>query len=313
MTLSISNKSPLTLLLWDSCNKDFAMIHYFIDFENVHEAGFVGIETINEPTVIHVIYSEAANKLPLKLFSAASSLLVSWTFELANNGAHDALDIQLGVYLGLSIAKCPDDTFYVVSADKGYDSAIASLIQKGFAISRQLNIKGDQSLYEIVPTVLATQEPKNPVVLDGVGQQIRKLIPEELCDNDKIAQISVLITSASKLIDVYRGVVKIAGGFQHGGQTYGCIKAYVNDYFENKSKKTESQKKKTEKVTSVQLRQYLTVQECSDKTLKSIVNIINNTTKLQQVSPQINKALGNDAKKGSAIYKKIKPLVKTLY
>lgn len=294
------------------------MIHYFIDFENVHEAGFVGIEAINEPTIIHVIYSEALHKLPLKFFSAASSLLVSWTFELACNGAHDALDIQLGVYLGLSIAKCPNDTFYVVSADKGYDSAIDSLRQKGFAISRQLNIKGDQSLPEIV-TPLELKAQKKSVALDGVGQQIRKLIPDELCDNDKVAQISALITNAPQLVDVYRGVVKIAGGFQSGGKTYGCIKAYVNDYFKNKGKKPENnkkpepQKKTTEKVTSAQLRQYLTVQECSDKTLKSIVNIINNTTKLQQVSPQINKALGNDAKKGSAIYKKIKPLVKTLY
>lgn len=233
--------------------------------------------------------------------------------------AHDALDIQLGVYLGLSIAKCPNDTFYVVSADKGYDSAIDSLRQKGFAISRQLNIKGDQSLSEIVTPVLETKAQKKSVALDGVGQQIRKLIPDELCDNDKVAQISALITNASKLVDVYRSVVKIAGGFQSGGKTYGCIKAYVNDYFKDKSKKPENNKKPvpqnktTGKVTSAQLRQYLTVQECSDKTLKSIVNIINNSTKLQQVSPQINKALGNDAKKGSAIYKKIKPLVKTLY
>lgn len=122
------------------------MIHYFIDLENVHDAGFDGIEQIKEPAIIHVIGSGQTKSILFSTLAAACQTNVSWRFELAENGKKNSLDIQLGVKLGLSIAQSPKDTFRVISKDMGYISAVKYLQEQGYDVKQSLNIRGDACL-----------------------------------------------------------------------------------------------------------------------------------------------------------------------
>lgn len=79
------------------------MVHYFIDFENVHEAGLKGIKDIKEPSVIHVVGSDKTPKFDFKVLSSAPFFNVLWHFDVADNGKKDSLDILLATNLGYSI------------------------------------------------------------------------------------------------------------------------------------------------------------------------------------------------------------------
>lgn len=288
------------------------MKQYFVDFENVHEDGLVGVDCVSEPIVVHIINSQMGLKSYIDSLYAGSSLCVYWTFEMALNGQRDALDIQLAAYLGFAVAKSPTDSFYIVSKDKGYDSLIASFAKKGFDISRIANIRGDNELsvqqQESKPDLQDTSDPMEDLAINA---QLRCMIPNEVCDNETITRIAAIIEDSNKLQDIYRRLCSI-GGVKKGQQIYRYIKPYVQSVTKCQASDIPQ---KTAPVsletlpTAPQLRKLLSEKECSDKQLKAIVNIINVATDLGTISREINK-LYNDNKKGSSVYKKIKPHIK---
>lgn len=288
------------------------MIHYFIDFENVGESAFLGINQISEESVIHVINSNIFHKFTNFPVYTGSSKLISWTFEMAQNGESDALDIQLGVCLGYYIHKDPDATFYVLSNDKGYDSAISSLQSHGFNVVRRMNIRGD--IYEPKHNKeTPSKKELETIMFDDLGLLVRSHIPQDECEDAIVEQIVEIIKKSDKLINVYQGIIKIVKGLQNALRIYNYIKPMLPNYFKEREQNPEKYPEPDKVVVDGEmLRKYLKEEDCPDKLLGNISNLANKSKSTTEVCRGLT-AMLNSSKEGSAIYRKIKPLLKTMY
>lgn len=280
------------------------MKQYFVDYENVHEDGLVGVDEVREPIEVHVFNSRMGMLSSFDSLYSGLSLYVTWRFEMADNGQRDALDIQLAGFLGFAAAKSPSDTFHIVSKDKGYDSLVTSFTRNGINVTRQINIRGDKDLASLqeedkVQETVAKEVSQKEVKTEERFMTLRSLIPADVCSDETITGIIEVIAKSDKVGDVCRGLSRI-GGVQKGQQLYSYIKNYVYTIFEKQD------------MTVNILRSVMTKKDCSDENLKAIVEIIKSSTGLSQVSSRINKVF-NDNKKGSTIYQKIKPKIKNLF
>ena len=104
------------------------MIHYLIDSENV------SLKNILIPDDSHGILF--VNKTLLKKAKELCKEKPNLEYIFCQNGEKDALDIQLSFYLGNNLNK--EDTYVIVSRDKGYDSMISYAYNEGYRIFRNL-------------------------------------------------------------------------------------------------------------------------------------------------------------------------------
>ena len=81
------------------------MNYYFIDYENVHADGFIGIENLSENDVICVMYTEQSKTFSLELVEKIVRQRARLESYKAGTGAKNSLDFQLASYLGYMIAK----------------------------------------------------------------------------------------------------------------------------------------------------------------------------------------------------------------
>ncbi len=92
---------------------------FFIDFENVHSNGFMGIENLTEADKIIIFYPNNAT-ISLDVHRKLEVSDVIKEYVQVNTGSKNSLDFQLSTYLGYAVATNPDDDFYIVSKDNGY-------------------------------------------------------------------------------------------------------------------------------------------------------------------------------------------------
>lgn len=186
------------------------MVHYFIDFENVHEAGLKGIKDIKEPSVIHVVGSDKTPKFDFKVLSSAPFFNVLWHFDVADNGKKDSLDILLATNLGYSIRDNSLDSFRIVSCDAGYDSAVSFWRKKGIDIKRINNIKGEKDSVSEVP----------------LHTHIRSMV-SDLCTDHQIELITDIVNSYKTLNAISNAISKEIKDNNKSGLIYQNLKAYL--------------------------------------------------------------------------------------
>ena len=87
-------------------------IFYFVDYENVHEAGLAGMNTLPKDSEIHLFYSQNANK--------------------------QSLDMQMVSYLGYCIGdEDKEGTFVLVSKDTDYANTVLFWQEEGVEVRVQ--------------------------------------------------------------------------------------------------------------------------------------------------------------------------------
>ncbi|MDE6911465.1 MAG: hypothetical protein K2P44_13520 [Lachnospiraceae bacterium] len=134
------------------------MNYYFIDYENVHADGFIGIEKLGENDIICVMYTEQSKAFSLELVEKIARQKVKLESYKAGTGAKNSLDFQLASYLGYMIAKSSgaDDCFYIVSRDTGFNHLVDFWAERGAEVKRIVNFLGDEK----DPKTAAAEEPK---------------------------------------------------------------------------------------------------------------------------------------------------------
>lgn len=95
------------------------MKYFFIDFENVNDAGFKGYEHLSKEDIVTIFYSENARKIDMRILQPLFRNVTVFFME-CQAGAKNAVDHQLASYLGYSIAQHPKEEFYIVSADSAF-------------------------------------------------------------------------------------------------------------------------------------------------------------------------------------------------
>lgn len=186
------------------------MIHYFIDFENVHESGLKGVKDINAPSIIHVIGSDRTPKFDFKVLASAPYFHILWKFEMADNGKKDSLDILLATYLGYAMKENSLDSFRIVSCDAGYDSAINSWRKKGIDIKRICNIKGEKDIEAEAP----------------LHTHIRSMVLD-LCTDHQIELIVKIVNTYKTLNAINNAINKEIKDNNKSGLIYQSLKSYL--------------------------------------------------------------------------------------
>lgn len=93
----------------------------FVDYENVSIKGLSGIENLGEDSIVYLFYSENTAHLPMTTVAALNSSNAEVRYILTKVGKN-ALDFTLSSVLGFVIKeRFHEDTFYIVSKDKGFD------------------------------------------------------------------------------------------------------------------------------------------------------------------------------------------------
>lgn len=97
--------------------------HYLIDYENVHEDGLTGLNTIEDDAVIHIFYSDRARKLDLDSFREGQILQIE---ALKVPVGKQSLDMQLVSYMGYLMGRerGEGNCYIIISKDNGYLNSI---------------------------------------------------------------------------------------------------------------------------------------------------------------------------------------------
>ena len=93
----------------------------FVDYENVSIKGLNGIENLGDDSIVYLFYSENTAHLPMTTVATLNSSKSEMRCILTKVGKN-ALDFILASVLGFVIKeRFQEDTFYIVSKDKGFD------------------------------------------------------------------------------------------------------------------------------------------------------------------------------------------------
>ena len=98
---------------------------FLIDYENVNAAGLHGIGQIEREDRVILFYSHAANTLSFEIMDEMMDGGVLPERVCLEHTGKNALDFQLVTFLGYLIAKEKADSYYIISKDSGFQSAIS--------------------------------------------------------------------------------------------------------------------------------------------------------------------------------------------
>ncbi len=116
------------------------MAIFLIDYENVSSAGLDGLETRAEQDRVCIFYTENADRLT---FDAHRRLMESGaqvSYHKVESGSKNALDFQLSSYLGYLIHGAPEESYYIISKDSGFDSVLRFWTKESIRVERMPNL-----------------------------------------------------------------------------------------------------------------------------------------------------------------------------
>ena len=117
---------------------------YLIDFENVSNRGFNGIERVGGKDAIILFYSEQRSTISITVHRKLEETKARKEYLPVKTGGKNALDFQLVTWLGYLIAQQPDEEYCIVSNDTGFDAAIDFWQKREARISRSVDLNGVQ-------------------------------------------------------------------------------------------------------------------------------------------------------------------------
>lgn len=181
------------------------MANYYIDYENVHNEGLKGVQKLQQGDRLYLFYSVKADTLKIDVVRQLMECPAQICFDKIINGVENALDFQL--ITALMCNYTPDEDYYIISRDKGYDAAIEMAGKQNRcniyrckdiegAIKHQDGLGIDESDQEIIVDLGDLSAGNEPVVdsdlesTSHVVSEIAKELPENqvLSDDEPMAQ-----------------------------------------------------------------------------------------------------------------------------
>lgn len=187
---------------------------FLIDYENVNVDGFNGLSSCTENDYIKIFYTKGAETLTFGLHRRLSESKSKIEYYKVENGSKNALDFQLSSYLGYLISSNPNEKYYIVSKDKGYE-ILTNFWQKYKNLNCQISLVSDLSLKN-------EQEEKN---------KLKQSIKGALLDtnySDLTNDIFVLIEKYKTKQGINNALVK-AYESKKAGEIYKKIKPLLTD------------------------------------------------------------------------------------
>ena len=93
---------------------------YLIDFENVGSEGLNGVATLTAEDRVILFYSANSNRMTVRAHQAIVASPAHFDYFEVAVGGKNALDHQLGTYLGYLVATNASERYFIVSHDNGF-------------------------------------------------------------------------------------------------------------------------------------------------------------------------------------------------
>lgn len=280
------------------------MKYYFVDYENVHSEGFIGIDGIAKNDTLYLMYTEQCKTFSLEVLEKIIRRKINFEVYKVGSGSKNALDFQLSSFMGYIIAKNEDKEciFYIVSKDTGFDHLIDFWRKKGINVERIYNFspnskgaksKAVKSLPSSQPTVslpFVSSAKLSSSAQSGLSS--KSASPTQNSLNTRIIPPTPPIPSSQPIISA---------------QAVSSEKKELSEKPTQTKKQARGRAKKTDinKATKEELLAYLSDEEYSDV----ILEIINSYKSKVSIKNALDKQF-RDSQKSSVIYKKLKSLFK---
>lgn len=201
------------------------MSFYLIDFENVGETGFNGIENLQKEDTVIVFYSKNSCKISMDILSRNNTEM---QFIKADVGTKNALDFQLVSYLGFMARTSADkEQFFIISKDNGYSPLVTFWKRYGVDVKLASDLFG-----KAVPVAETKKKVKAEKTLSDSEIQkekqrtdIEKTVSEILNkkkDKDRIEEVVKIILSSKTKSELNS---KLSKFLKDGEKVHKIIKA----------------------------------------------------------------------------------------
>lgn len=129
---------------------------YLVDYENVSDAGLVGVDQLTGFDAVIIFYGSKVKTIAYESLISITSSKAAIEHLKAEKTAKNYLDFQLTTYLGYKLGNESYEEVFVISKDSGFDAVVDFWSNKGINIKRQVAIvepvKEDSSPTEDKPT-----------------------------------------------------------------------------------------------------------------------------------------------------------------
>lgn len=154
---------------------------YLIDFENVGSDGLVGVNSLTNEDRVIIFYSANSSRMTFRAHQQILTSTARFDYFEVTVGGKNALDHQLGTYLGYLVATSASERYFIVSHDNGFKFLSAFWLSQDntLQIAMADNIKTSLRVRPAerprpAPAVMpARPAASEPVVL----AEVRELIP----------------------------------------------------------------------------------------------------------------------------------------
>lgn len=196
------------------------MSFYLIDFENVGEAGFHGVENLKKGDRIIVFYSEKTCKnFPLEILRNITKQGAGADWIKAEVGTKNALDFQLSSYVGflakgiINNRKASENSFfdaskntmqkepiYIISKDNGYSPLVPFWEEYGITMHLAMDLYG---------TAVSAPDKKKKAKAEETTEKKLPALDSEIQDTDKKEKSDSEKQNEKKKSDIEKAVSEV--------------------------------------------------------------------------------------------------------
>ena len=154
---------------------------YLIDFENVGSDGLIGVNSLTNEDRVIIFYSANSSRMTFRAHQQILTSTARFDYFEVTVGGKNALDHQLGTYLGYLVATSASERYFIVSHDNGFKFLSAfwlsqdNTLQIAMAdnIKTSLRVRPAERPRPTPAAMPARPAASEPVVL----AEVRELIP----------------------------------------------------------------------------------------------------------------------------------------
>lgn len=172
---------------------------YLIDYENVHFAGWEGIDKLTEEDQVVLFYSDNASTIPMEISIKVARSKAELQYIHVDRMAKNYLDFQLAALAGYMVATSHQTEFVIVSKDTGFE-AILDFWNKQEFLKKKVHFVRREQIAEVsskkAKAKKAAPVRKAPAVVEEAEileeklyeEPVVELTPEELAEKEKADQ-----------------------------------------------------------------------------------------------------------------------------
>jgi hypothetical protein len=167
------------------------MAYFLIDFENIRN--IQGVSSLTQNDTVIFFYTKNSNDLSFSLHREIGSSPAKFEYFEGQNGSPNALDFQLSSYLGFLIAQFPNEAFYIVSKDKGFEHLISFWSTEKLPCSKIERIENIALKNKVIAPKEATAKSPTKAPVGSLRDELRKNVDDLQIKETDISKIITII------------------------------------------------------------------------------------------------------------------------